>query len=316
MKLYRSIDFSKLIFLQDEVGRVRWNAFHQEKRAKKEYESFNWWFDQHYVNQRRELISRIFQPDGEKRFFEKSIIHNSLQGGRFNPAKSFGGIYMANEHIVSCLEVLFHIFYDSYPIYKGLEKNESKITSCFDIRIPDKIRSLIITFEIELDDIHVAHDLNGNRESLKKDCSQIGFARYIGDNFDRNFIFGNDYEIARILGCYFFTKTSSTFKVPSARLDIDMQDDLGLRNIFLPEKDFEKANPKLTGSYYEFLCEVDMVPAKRKHDIEITCIGSDTQKTFNFKLEEIPPKQASRSSIIYMPNGVSLTFPPFSSRKK
>lgn len=314
-KLYRSVDFSKLIFLQDEIGRVRWNKYHQEKKEK-DSDGFNWWYDKDYITQRRELISRIFSAEGQNLFFNKSVVHNSLQGGRFNPAKSFGGIYMASSHFVSCTEVLFHTFFDSYPIYKGLEKNESKITSCFDIRIPDRIRSLIITFEIEIEDDAPIHAINHCKPTLKDECSKIGFSRYIGDNFDRNFIFGNDYEISRILGCYFFTKETSTFTVPSARLDLDIQDELNLRNVFLPEKDLNIYNPKLTGNFYEFQCEVDMVPdASKRHEVGITCIGSNNERHYKFHIEEIPGKQISRSSIIYKPNGVSTSEQKLYSRR-
>ena len=315
MKLYRSIDFSKLIFLQDETGRVRWNNYHQERKSKSS-DGFNWWYDKEYLKQRRELISRIFSKDGQDSFFSKSVVHNSLQGGRFNPAKSFGGIYMASSHFVSCAEVLFHTFFDSYPIYKGLEKNESKITSCFDIRIPDRIRSLIITFEIEIDDSTPLHAINNCKPTLKDECTKIGFSRYIGDNFDRNFIFGNDYEISRILGCYFFTKETSTFTVPSARLDLSEQDELSLRNVFLPEKDLTKYKPKLTGNFYEFLCEVDMVQdTNRLHEVDIVCIGSNKEESYKLHIEEIPGKQISRNSKIYNPNDVSTAHQKLYSRR-
>lgn len=310
MKVYRCVDFSKLIFLQDEVGRVRWNNYHQDKIQNGEQENFNWWFDSNYLNKRRELISRITTiEEAKNNFIQKSIIHNSLQGGRFNPAKSFGGIYIANNPLVACMEVLFHIFYDSYPIYKGLEKNESKIASCFDLRIPDKIKSLIIAFELEVEepDNKPIHKLNDSLKNLKEDCQKIGFRRYIGDNFDRNFIYGNDYEISRILGCHLYTKESSFFSTPSARLDISLQDQLDLRNYFLPEKDIDDFKPKLTGNFLEFLCTVDMVQNEnRHHDIKIDCEGQNEKKTYQFGLQEIPEKKNPRNAIVYEPSGVSI----------
>jgi len=309
MKTYRAIEFSKLLFLLDETGQAFWDNKRLEYRDNPltGKEGTNWWMHDSYKDDRRKVISHICK-NGKEQFFDTSLQYNAMQGGRFNPSKSFGVIYSASSPMIAALEVLFHLFADSYPIYRGMSRSSSKISCSFNAKVPDKIQVIIPVFEMSLHKDFELYDLCSSLDALNSDCQKVGFKRYLGQKFSRDFIFGNDYEISRIIGCHRHTQKVTAFKVPSARIDFEIQDDLDHRNIIVPEKDFDEAKPKLTGKFVEFRCEIDMDPSsKHGHKVKLVGMGQN-EEVAEFYLQPIPTKKHGDLQTI--------RYPPVNASKK
>jgi len=305
MKVYRAIEFSKLIFLLDEDAQPFWDYQRSKREQSRPTDSinFNWWLDPGFQTERRQVIAHIAKPEN-KGFFEKSIQYNAMQGGRFNPTRSFGVLYCATDPTVAALEVLYHLFSESFPIYSGMKKSSNKIGSSFNMKIPERMNVLIPVFEIELSPNAKPYRLCDDVPGLTTDCQKVGFRRYIGNNFSRDFIFGNDYEISRILGCHLHTQEKSSFFVPSARVDFETQDQLSQRNLIIPEKDFDETQPRLSGRFREYRCEVGMEQiGKRGHRVMVEVCGDGTSATHEIWLQPNPTKKGNDlQTIKYAPD--------------
>ena len=299
MRIYRAIEFSQLIWLTSDYAKLVWEtlSFNENKNSK------NWWFYNENLENSRLIIKDICNNTTND-FFTKSLDYNAMQGGRFNPSKSFGVIYSSSNPLVSALEVLYHQFNGALPLYSRMKKSNQKFTSSFNVKIPEKLESIIISFEIEIDDTFCSKEICNDEEELKKLCQNIGFDRYIGDNFGRDFIFGNDYEISRLLGTYLHTATDGSFRVPSARIDYDVQDEQGIRNFIIPEKSYDKEKIKLTGNFYEYRCEVDLKNLGfNKHPVNIEAQGKNGSEKLKFTLDPKPSKRYTKNQYIkYLPN--------------
>ncbi|TQI71146.1 RES domain-containing protein [Gramella sp. Hel_I_59] len=298
MKIYRAIEFSQLIWLTSDYAKLVWESLSFDEAKKLQ----NWWFyDEHLENKR--LIIKDICDNSSTDFFTKSLDYNAMQGGRFNPSKSFGVIYSSNHPLVSALEVLYHQFDGALPLYSRMKKNNRKFTSTFNVKIPRKLESLIIAFEIEIDEDLCTKEICNDEEGLKDLCQTIGFNRYIGDNFGRDFIFGNDYEISRLLGTYLHTEEDGSFKVPSARIDYEFQDEKKIRNFIIPEKNYDNSKIKLTGNFFEFECNIDLESSNHsEHPVSIKLEGKNGKENLSFSLDPKPSKRYTKNQFIkYLP---------------
>jgi len=302
MKVFRAIEFSQLIWLSTDDATLMWESLSLKDSGNGDVYS-NWWLRPENIKKRRQIITDICINSNES-FFTKSLDYNAMQGGRFNPSRSFGMIYSSSNHLVSALEVLFHQFYGALPLYSKMSKNNNRFTSAFNVNIPRKLDSLIISFEIEVDDDYCKNEICGSKDSLILDCEKIGFKRYIGDNFTRDFIFGNDYEISHLLGAYIHTFEDATFKVPSARLDYEIQDEFNIRNYIIPEKNYTKEKMKLTGRYFEYRSNVSLDKSnENSHNVEMEVTGGNLSKKLFFNLDPVPNKRTAKHQYVkYEPN--------------
>ncbi|WP_461639186.1 RES family NAD+ phosphorylase [Labilibaculum euxinus] len=302
MKIYRAIEFSQLIWLTTDDATLMWESLSLRDLGNGNVYS-NWWLRPENINERRQIVTDICSNSNEP-FFRKSLDYNAMQGGRFNPSRSFGVIYSSSNPLVSALEVLFHQYYGALPLYSKMSKDNNRFTSSFNVNIPRKLDSLIIVFEIEIDDEYCNNEICGDKESLITECEKIGFKRYIGDNFTRDFIFGNDYEISRLLGAYIHSFENATFKVPSARLDYEIQDEFDIRNYIIPEKNYNPEKMKLTGRYFEYRSKVNLEKSiQNTHEVEVEVIGSDSSKKLYFNLDSVPNKRTAKHQYVkYEPN--------------
>jgi hypothetical protein len=301
MKVYRAIEFSKLIWMISDDASLRWNEAHIYHENNNPQES-NWWMNPALRPFKHEMISDIVHH-GQDKFFDKSLEFNAMQGGRFNPSRSFGVLYTSSDPLMASLEVLYHQFISAYPLYKRMNRNSNQFTSSFNMKVPQHLRILTIVFEIEIDDNYCLREVCCDLEDLKEDCKLLGFERYIGDKFSRNFIFGNDYEISRILGCYLHSNDDPTYKVPSARVEFETQDALNIRNYLIPEKRYDPNKIDLTGRYLEFNSVINLEATENiGHDVYLEVIGK-TVEPLNFFLQPIPHNNKPRNQYVrYEPN--------------
>lgn len=288
MKLYRSIEFSRLTFLIDEEHKLLWENL--DILAKKEITYSNWWLNSKESKKRHQMIKNVVSNSSQ--FFNKSADFNSKIGGRFNPSRSFGAIYTSSCPTLSMLEVLYHVFDSSLGLYKNLKRSSDRLTSSFNIPVPEQIKVMITAMELDIKDNIEIHKLCKNRETLKNFCYDLGFYRYIDDNFNENFLFGNDYEITHIMGCYFHKIGKTFLGVPSARVDMIHQDN-DRYNAIIPENIINELNPKLTGRFREYICTMDMNELEEKHKIEITAMGTK-EKSNNIFLQNKPSRKNNR----------------------
>lgn len=301
MKVYRAIEFSKLIWMISDDAALRWNIAHRNHESSTSTGS-NWWMNTTFRPYKHEMISDVVHF-GQDKFFDKSLEFNAMQGGRFNPSRSFGVLYTSSDPLMATLEVLYHQFISAYPLYKRMNSNSNQFTSSFNINVPQHLKVLIVVFEIDLADEYCTREVCCDLDSLKDDCRNLGFERYVGDSFTRDFIFGNDYEISRILGSYLHTHADPSYKVPSARVDFETQDNLEIRNFLIPERRYDPQKIDLTGNYLEYNATIDLdLDDDKGHGVDIQVIGRNTAN-LKFKLQPIPSKNKPRSQFIrYEPN--------------
>lgn len=301
MKVYRAIEFSKLIWMISDDAALQWNIAHRNHESSNSTGS-NWWMNPTFKPFKHEMISDVVHF-GQDKFFDKSLEFNAMQGGRFNPSRSFGVLYTSSDPLMASLEVLYHQFISAYPLYKRMNSNSNQFTSSFNIKVPQHLKILIVVFEIDIADEFCTREVCCDLDTLKEDCKGLGFERYVGDSFSRDFIFGNDYEISRILGSYLHTHTDPSYKVPSARVDFDTQDHLDIRNYLIPERRYDASKIDLTGRYLEYNASINLdLETDTGHDVEIDIIGKTTQN-LKFQLQPIPHKNKPRNQHIrYEPN--------------
>lgn len=300
MKIYRAIEFSKLIWLITGDTALVWHSANMTYNETKQSTS-NWWLSKDFLKTRRYICSDICK-NSEQAFFDNSFYYNAMQGGRFNPSKSFGVLYSSSHPLLSALEVLFHQYNGAYPLYKRINRSSNEFTSAFNVQIPKKLDLLIVSFEIEIDDAYCPLKICESKESLVKLCSSIGFERYIGENFSRDFIFGNDYEISRLIGAHLHTKDSSSFRVPSARIDFNMQDEINVRNYLIPEKEFDASKVRLTGNFYEFSTQLDLeLEDNPFHTVSLKVMGQD-ELNARIYLQPKPTRKNKWQFVKYEPN--------------
>jgi hypothetical protein len=301
MKIYRAIEFSKLIWMISDDASLAWNEaylLHNNGEA----QGYNWWMNDDLKPARHNIISDVIY-NGQDKFFDKSLEFNAMQGGRFNPSRSFGVLYTSSNPLMACLEVLYHQFTSAYPLYKRMDRSSNQFTSSFNVQVPQYLKVLIAVFEIDIEDGFCSKEICTDLETLKDECRKLGFERYIGDKFSRDFIFGNDYEISRILGCYLHTNDDPSYQVPSARIDFDVQDELKIRNYLVPEKRYDANKIDLTGRFIEYKANINLEPNDNKnHDVTLEVLGK-TNRILNFDLQPIPHKNKPREQFIrYEPN--------------
>jgi hypothetical protein len=287
MKLYRSIEYSRLTFLIDEEHQYLWKTLDENAHAENNYS--NWWLKEDNRLPRHQMIKNVVAESSA--FFEKSADFNSKMGGRFNPAKSFGAIYASSCPTLSMLEVLFHLFSSSLGLYNNLKKSSDKLTSSFNVPVPEKIEVLITAMELEIYETEMATLCESNGE-FRQLCTALGFSRYIDEHFNEDFMFGNNYEITNILGCYLHSTKMEPLKAPSARIALEEQNN-GKFNVIIPEKLVSSLNPALTGKFREYVCVMDMEEKHGKHKISIRAEGAQSQ-TSDVYLQSKPSKANGR----------------------
>lgn len=301
MKVYRAIEFSKLIWMISDEASLAWNEAYL-LHGNGEAQGYNWWMNDDLRAARHNIISDVIY-NGQDKFFDKSLEFNAMQGGRFNPSRSFGVLYTSSSPLMACLEVLYHQFTSAYPLFKRMDRSSNQFTSSFNVQVPQHLKVLIAVLEIEIADDFCGKEICSDINALKEDCRKLGFERYIGDKFSRDFIFGNDYEISRILGCYLHTHDDPSYKVPSARVDFDLQDHLNIRNYLIPERRYDPDKIDLTGRFIEYKANINLEANDNKtHDVAIEVLGK-TNRVLNCTLQPIPHKNKPREQFIkYEPN--------------
>lgn len=301
MKVYRAIEFSKLIWMISDDAALQWNIAHKHHDVSPAAGS-NWWLNQSLQAFKHEMISDVVHSRQDK-FFDKSLEFNAMEGGRFNPSRSFGVLYTSSDPLMAALEVLYHQFTSAYPLYKRMNSNSNQFTSSFNVNVPQHLNILIVSFEIEIDDEYCTREVCSDLETLQNECKSLGFGRYVGESFTRDFIFGNDYEIPRILGSYLHTHDDPSYKVPSARIDFDTQDKLGIRNYIIPERIYDPAKVDLTGRYLEYSAMINLdLDDEEGHSVNMHVNGK-SKLELDFRLQPIPNKNKPRSQYIrYEPN--------------
>lgn len=287
MKLYRSIEFSRLTFLIDEEHQYRWKMLDDDAHAENNYS--NWWLKQNNQLPRHQMIKNVVAESAA--FFEKSADFNSKIGGRFNPAKSFGAIYASSCPTLSMLEVLYHVFSSSLGLYNNLKKSSDKLTSSFNVPVPEKIEVMITALELEINETSMA-TLCDSAGEFRELCTNMGFSRYIDERFNEDFMFGNNYEITNILGCYLHSTRMDPIKAPSARIALNEQNN-GKFNVIIPEKLALTLNPVLTGKFREYVCVMDMEERSGKHKISIRAEGALSHSS-DIYLQSKPSKTNGR----------------------
>lgn len=292
MILYRAIEFSRLAFLIDDEHQVVWKD-HKDSYSSEDAEFKNWWLLDTSFSDRSQMVKNLITRNDL--FFEKSLDFNSKQGGRFNPEKSFGAIYASSCPTTASLEVLYHIFESSFGLYKSLKKSSDKLTTSFNIPVPNHLEVLIVVLEFEVKNINDAESVNicDNRETFIDLCQDLGFYRYIDSDFDEDFIFGNNYEITNIMGCNIHKEKESVILAPSARLDLELQKESGTNNYVIPEKIQKKLSPRLTGRYREYLYKLGMIEDEGRHPISVAVKGSTSSKS-SFFIQSTPNRKNGR----------------------
>lgn len=273
MKLYRAIEFSRLTFLVNKYHQNLWDYL-ITKNSQEYVEFYNWWLRDDFQNEKDQMIKNVLNNSED--FVFKSLDYNSKIGGRFNPAKSFGCLYCSINPTLSVLEVLYHQFESSAKIFKTLSKASDKITTSFNVPIPKNIEVLIIAFELDINiPDNKIFELCKSEDKFTEFCRRIGFGRYIDENFDANFIFGNDYEVTNVIGCHIHTLNSSIIKVPSARVEYNYQKLKELNNIIIPEIVLSELDYSMTGKFREYYCNMDLVPKDEGYHISLNIVGED-----------------------------------------
>lgn len=288
MKLYRSIEFSRLTFLIDNHHNEKWKDLEENADLDKTYS--NWWLKDNNEQTRHQMIKNIVS--GNDAFFDKSSDFNSKVGGRFNPAKSYGAIYTSSSPTLSMLEVLYHVFDSSLGLYKNLKQSSDKLTSTFNVPVPKKIKVLIVALELEVEEPKKIVNLYENKDYFEKLCRDLGFSRYIDENFNADFIFGNAYEITNIMGCHFHSHDNTVLRAPSARVNLELQGSERF-NLILPEKLISQLQPQLTGNFREYICSMDMNENGGKHAISLRAIGN-TETKETIYLQNKPTRKNKR----------------------
>lgn len=290
MKLYRAIEFSRLSFLIDEQHQDYWSAIAARNLSGADRFK-NWWLKDRYEAERRGMVKNVINQNSID-FFIKSLDFNSKTGGRFNPKKSFGSIYASLSPTIGALEVLYHIFSSACPIYNTLKKSSDRVTNALNIPVPDSTELLIIVLEFQIDDAINCADLYSTTETIRDLCHSLGFSRYINSDFDENFVFGNDYEISNIIGCH-LQAANKSIKVPSARIDVSAQRDMGIGNIVLSENVISDHMPSLEDRFKEYFITIDWRENSRGFPIKVNSIGSSSVEHLLY-LEAPPTKKSKR----------------------
>lgn len=297
MLFYRTIDFSRLIFLID-------NSFKEvfENTVldfQKENSNGNFWFDSSYDDIKYDIINNVIK--NQRDFFSKSLDFNSRVGGRFNPSRSFGSLYLSDSPTLATLECLYHTFEGSKKVFHTLMKSSDKLNNAFNIQIPNFIENLFVAFEVEVDDSFSSNDICNSRSLLMDLCVNLGFSRYIDEGkFDENFIFGNDYEISNIIGCYYHNNVDSIIKYPSARIPLNSDSFREISNYSVPEKDFRRYDFRLTGRIREYRSKVYLEENSYGYNVELEAKGLSI-KTVDFYLQPWPLKRNKNQIKSYHP---------------
>jgi hypothetical protein len=185
--LYRAIEFGKLQYLLNDLDMLKWVSFDLDFVDPL---TVNWWMDRKASANRNIIMSSIFK-NSQAQFFDKSAEFNSLRGGRFNPEKSFGAIYSSSNPFVAALEVLYHQFESIYKLHNILQKNKDQVQTSYNQPLSKKISILVSSFQFKIDVLPLnVFKLNEDLDSLKNLTTGLGFERYIGSEFSRDFIFG------------------------------------------------------------------------------------------------------------------------------
>ena len=288
MKLYRSIEFSRLAFLIDDDHSEAWRNL--EEKAHNSLAYSNWWLQEKNEKKRHQMVKNIVSDSPQ--FFDKSADFNSKIGGRFNPPKSYGAIYTSSSPTLSMLEVLYHVFDSSLGLYKNLKKSSDKLTSTFNVPVPEKIEVLVVALELEVPEPENIVSLCEDAGYFKSLCEELGFYRYMGKNFNEDFIFGNDYEITNIIGCHFHRQKHTALRSPSARVQLGKHGKERY-NLILPENLSDYLRPQLTGNFIEYLCSMEMNEHQDKHVISIKAAGR-TEAEETIYLQSRPTRKNDR----------------------
>lgn len=274
MKLYRAIEFSKLSFMLSDYGIEEWNNTIEEFKQD-ETKKTNWWFSEKHQDKIEFIIADIIS-NGQQAFFQKSLTYNSVVGGRYNPPNSFGVLYSANNPALAALEVLYHIYDSKKKYLNDMAKSSENYSATFDEVSPQLAKNLIVIFELDINDANFNIQPCITTKKVQELISKVGFSRYTEhEDFNENFIFGNTYEISRILGCYLNTTQENTaYRFKSARLENTMENS-NSNNVIFPEKFVNDHDFKLTRNYYLVESSMNIQEFNGMHEIDLVIRGEN-----------------------------------------
>lgn len=239
--------------------------------------------------------------NGHQSFFQKSLTYNSIVGGRYNPANSFGILYTANNPVLASLEVLFHIYDNKRKYLTNMAKNSEDFSSTFDTESPTLAKNLIAVFCINIEDRIPIEDYT-SPDKIKDLCSGVGFSRYSDhEDFDDDFIFGNTYEVSRIAGCHLNTATDpKAFKFKSARIKNTLEHN-DFFNIIIPERFIKDEDLSLVPEYFIIETAIDIQEQEGAHAIKLKIQGQENI-TSSFHLEKYLDEKKVRNNSERMKN--------------
>lgn len=316
MKLYRAIEFSKLSFMLSSYGSIEWNqALETYKSTPSQYT--NWWFEDHLQNNVKYIIADVI-ANGKEAFFKNSMTFNSTVGGRYNPPNSFGIMYTASNPALAALEVLYHINDSNKKFHNNTARTRENFEREYNIRAPKESTNLIVVFTIDVDPNFEIVDYT-NSESIKQACSRIGFNRYTEhEDYDDNFIFGNNYEVSRILGCYLNShyESKAAFKFNSARI-VNNESTLEHHNVIFPETFIGDNDLRLSNEYYLIETKTSIDVFNNLHKVKLGINGQSSIRG-NISLEKYMDEKKYAESHrvnIYRPNIPAHFHPNLNARK-
>lgn len=315
MKLYRAVEFSKLTFMLSAYGSMEWNKAIEDFKNN-ESSNANWWFEDRLKSKIEYLIADVI-ANGKESFFRSSMTFNSTVGGRYNPPNSFGIMYTASNPVLAALEVLYHIYDNSKKLLSHTAKTSYEFERRYNSSSPLVAKDFIVVFSINVGNDLPIEDYT-DAKKLKETCARIGFHRYTDhEDYDENFIFGNNYEISRILGCYLNSSADRTaFKFKSARIQ-NSESTLNHYNVIFPETFIKDDDLNLTNEYYLIDTDTSVHAFQNLHDVSIR-INGETTTHAKLKLEKHFDEKfiSDRNRVaIYRPNIPEDLHPDLNARK-
>lgn len=296
-------------------GSMEWNKAVEEFKNN-DTRNANWWFEESLKSKIEFLIADVI-ANGKEQFFRSSMTFNSTVGGRYNPPNSFGIMYTATNPVLAALEVLYHIYDNSKKLLSHTAKNSFDFERRYNSTSPLMAKDFIVVFTINVGGDIPLEDYT-NPERLKETCGRIGFNRYTEhEDYDENFIFGNNYEISRILGCYLNSSDVRTaFKFKSARIH-NTNSTLNYYNVIFPETFIKDDDLNLTNEYFVIDADTSVHAVQNLHDVRLRINGDSTFHA-KLKLEKHFDEKyiSDRSRVaIYRPNIPEDLHPDINARK-
>jgi hypothetical protein len=285
MNLYRALNFRNLVHMVDPDLRGQWEDAQKPS-------SQNWWFLDRHRDLKRRVVNYVIQR-GVKSFVEESLYYTALTGGRWNLPRSHGILYCSENPLLSCLEVAYHELMSGLPHLRRMKRIEDKIRTSTNVTVSDNLRILIVVFVLELSVELKETELDKDVGTIKSICNQAGFGNYTGHReFDKEFLFGNEYTVTRTIGAVIYGQRSELIRVQSARTHEDIKLLLPLDRAF----DRKPYPVQLRPVYYEFDCLTEPLTVTSCFDFQVRVKGQDAGLDVRIHLDRVPARPTAGSS--------------------